>query len=133
MLFFDSSFILALFNKNDENHKSVEELLMNYPSIIKQKKVINNIVLMEVLNKLKKSYYKPIREDIINFLMSMDEIFHVEKKDYENAIVLMEQYKYDVNYSDCLIILTMYNHNIDTIVSFDDDFNHIQNIKRIYM
>ena len=133
MLFFDSSFILALFNKNDENHKSVEELLKNYPSIIKQKKVINNIVLMEVLNKLKKSYYKPIREDIINFLMSMDEIFYVEKKDYENAIVLMEQYKYDVNYSDCLIILTMYNHNIDTIVSFDDDFNHIQNIKRIYM
>lgn len=133
MLFFDSSFILALFNKNDENHKSVEELLKNYPSIIKQKKVINNIVLMEVLNKLKKSYYKPIREDIINFLMSMDEIFHVEKKDYENAIVLMEQYKYDVNYSDCLIILTMYNHNIDTIVSFDDDFNHIQNIKRIYL
>ena len=65
--------------------------------------------------------------------MSMDEIFYVEKKDYENAIVLMEQYKYDVNYSDCLIILTMYNHNLDTIVSFDDDFNHIQNIKRIYM
>jgi len=38
MLFFDSSFILALFNKNEENHKSVEELLKNYPSIIKQKK-----------------------------------------------------------------------------------------------
>lgn len=133
MLFLDSSFILALFNKNEENHKRVEELLKNYPSIIKQKKAINNVVLMEVLNKLKKSYYKPIREDIINFLMSMDEIFYVEKKDYENAIVLMEQYKYDVNYSDCLIILTMYNHNLDTIVSFDDDFNHIRNIKRIYI
>lgn len=133
MLFFDSSFILALFNKNDENHINVEKILKNYPSILKQKKAINNIVLMEVLNKLKKSYYKPIREDIINFLMSMDEIFYVKKKDYKNAIVLMEQYKYDVNYSDYLIILTMYNHNLDTIVSFDDDFNHIQNIKRIYL
>ena len=133
MLFFDSSFILAIFNKNDENHKNVDKILKSYPSILKQKKAINNIVLMEVLNKLKKSYYKPIREDIIKFLMNMDEIFYVKQKDYENAIVLMEQYKYDVNYSDCLIILTMYNHNLDTIVSFDDDFNHIRNIKRIYL
>ena len=133
MLFFDSSFILAIFNKNDENHKNAEKLLKDYPSILNQKKAINNIVLMEVLNKLKKSYYKAIREDIINFLMNMDEIFYIEKKDYENAIVLMEQYKYDVNYSDCLIILTMYNHNLDAIVSFDDNFNHIQNIKRIYI
>ena len=39
MLFFDSSFILALFNKNDENHKSVEELLKNYPSIKSKKKL----------------------------------------------------------------------------------------------
>lgn len=133
MLFFDSSFILALFNKNDKNHENVEKLLKFNPSIFNQKKAINNIVLMEVLNKLKKSYYKPIREDIINFMMSMNEIFYVEKKDYEHAIALMEQYKYDVNYSDCLIILTMYNHNLDTIVSFDDDFNHIRNIKRIYI
>jgi len=34
MLFFDSGFILALSNKNEENHKSVEKLLKNYPSII---------------------------------------------------------------------------------------------------
>lgn len=45
----------------------------------------------------------------------------------------MEQYKYDINYSDCLIILTMYNNNLNTIVSFDDDFNHISHINRVYI
>ncbi len=59
---------------------------------------------MEVLNKLKKSYYKSMRINIINFLLSMDEIFYVETEDYEKAIALMEQYNYDINYSDCLII-----------------------------
>lgn len=51
---------------------------------------------MEVLNKLKKSYYKPVRENIINFLLSMDEIYYVDEKDYQDAIVLMEQYNYDL-------------------------------------
>ncbi|MBE6493975.1 MAG: PIN domain-containing protein [Methanosphaera stadtmanae] len=58
--FFDSSFILAIFNVNDENHKKVKKLLESTPSLFNQKKVINNIVLIEVLNKLKKSYYKPV-------------------------------------------------------------------------
>lgn len=133
MLFFDSSFILSIFNENDENHEKARELLNITPSLFKQKKAINNVVLIEVLNKLKKSYYQPVRKDIINFLLNMDEIFYVEDKDYSDSIALMEQYKYDINYSDCLIILTMYKHYIDTIVSFDNDFDHIKNITRIYI
>ena len=133
MLFLDSSFILAIFNKNEKNHEKVMQLLKSMPSISKQKKAINNIVLLEVLNKLKKSYYKPVRENIINFLLSVDEIYYVEEEDYRDAIVLMEQYKYDINYSDCLIILTMYKNGIDTIVSFDDDFDYINNINRLYI
>lgn len=133
MIFLDSSFILAIFNENDENHEKSGELLELTPSLFSQKKVINNIVLTEVLNKVKKSYFNPVRENIINFLLSMDEIIYVEDKVYQDAIVLMQQYKYDVNYSDCLILLTMYKNDIDTIVSFDNDFDHINNIKRIYI
>ena len=74
-----------------------------------------------------------MRNNIINFLLSMEEIFYVEKGDYKKAIALMEQYKYDINYSDCLIILIMHNNNLNTIVSFDDDFNHISHIKQVYI
>ena len=63
----------------------------------------------------------------------MDEIYHVEDEDYLKAIELMQYYKYTVNYSDCLIILSMFNNNIDTIVSFDSDFNRIDGINRIYI
>ena len=87
--------------------------------------------MTEVLNKTKKSYFKPVRENIINFLLNIDEIIYVDDTIYQDAIILMEQYKYDVNYSDCLILLTMYKNGIDTIVSFDNNFDHINNIKRI--
>ena len=133
MLFFDTSFIIGLFNKNDDNHHKVKKLLEIEPNISKQKKAINNIVLTEVLNKIKKDYYRNVREDIINFLLSMDEIYFVEDEDYLKAIKLMQNYKYTINYSDCLILLSMFNNNINTIVSFDSDFNRIDGINRIYI
>ena len=87
---------LGLFNENDDNHPKVKELLEIQPDISKQKKAINNIVLTEVLNKIKKDYYRNVREDIINFLLSMDEIYYVENEDYINAIKLMQTYKYTI-------------------------------------
>jgi len=98
-----------------------------------QRKAINNVVLSEVLNKLKKSYYKNQREKIINFLLSIDEIYHVSEEDYKNAIALMKKYKYSINYNDCLILLTMEKNDITHIVSFDSDFDKAKNIKRIYI
>ena len=49
---------LGLFNENDDNHPKVKELLEIQPDISKQKKAINNIVLTEVVNKIKKDCYK---------------------------------------------------------------------------
>ena len=133
MLFFDSSFILALFNENDDNHQKVKDLLELVPEISQQKKAINNIVLTEVLNKIKKDYYRNVRVEIINFLLSFDEIYYVDDNDYLNAIKLMQDYKYTINYSDCLILLSMVKNEINTIVSFDSDFNRVDGIKRIYI
>lgn len=128
MIFLDSSFILALLNDNDNNHQKAVELLEIAPEINVRQKVINNIVLLEVLNKLNKQYYKGKEEEIINFLLSMDEIHFVDDEDYEEAIQLYKSYGYNVNYSDCLILLTMEHCNLNDIVSFDDDFNKIDGI-----
>ena len=133
MIFLDSSFIIGLFNENDDNHDKAVKIMELMPEIVKQKKAINNIVLLEVLNKIQKDYYKTVRKEIINFLLSMDKIYYVENEDYLNVIKLMEYYKYSINYSDCLILLTMANNNINTIISFDNDFDKIDGIKRIYI
>ena len=132
MIFVDSSFIIALFNKHDiVNNKKAEKLLFNIPELNEEPKAINNIVLNEVLNKLKKSYYKDKREEIISFLLNMDEIFFVKEEDYKKAIALYRKFDYTINYSDWLIILSMKNHGIKNIISFDNDFNKIKEINNI--
>ena len=65
--------------------------------------------------------------------LSFDEIYYVDDNDYLNAIKLMQDYKYTINYSDCLILLSMVKNEINTIVSFDSDFNRVDGIKRIYI
>ncbi len=133
MIFIDSSFILGLFNDKDDNHPKIIKLLKFMPEIINEKKAINNIILTEVLNKIHKNYYRNVRTEIINFLLNIDKIYYLENDQYLNAIKLMETYKYTMNYSDCLILLTMEKNNINTIISFDNNFDKIKGIKRIYV
>lgn len=132
MIFLDSSFILALFNKNEvKNHEKAKKLLENNPNLDKVPKAINSIVLNEVLNKLKKSYYNEKREQIISFLLNMDKIIFVSENDYKKAIKLYKKYDYLINYSDWLIILSMEKEGLTDILSFDNDFNKVKEINNI--
>lgn len=132
MIFLDSSFIIALFNKKEyKRNKSAEKIIKTIPDIDKIPKAINNIVLNEVLNKLTKPYYDGKREQIISFLLAMDKIIFVSENDYKKAIKLYKKYDYAINYSDWLIILSMKKEGITDILSFDDDFNKIKEINNI--
>ncbi len=132
MIFLDSSFIIALFNKKEyKRNKSAEKIINTIPDIDTIPKAINNIVLNEVLNKLTKPYYDGKREQIISFLLAMDKIIFVSENDYKKAIKLYKKYDYTINYSDWLIILSMKKEGITDILSFDDDFNKIKEINNI--
>jgi len=132
MIFLDTSFILALFNKNEvKNHDKAKKLLKNNPNLDKVPKAINSIVLNEVLNKLNKSYYDRKREQIISFLLNMDKIIFVNENDFKKAIKLYKKYDYTINYSDWLIILSMEREGLTDIISFDGDFNKVNNINNI--
>lgn len=132
MIFLDSSFIIALFNKKEyKRNKSAEKIINTIPDIDTIPKAINNIVLNEVLNKLTKPYYDGKREQIISFLLAMDKIIFVNENDYKKAIKLYKKYNYTINYSDWLIILSMKKEGITDILSFDDDFNKIKEINNI--
>ena len=132
MIFLDSSFIIALFNKNEIiNHDKAKKLLKNNPNLDKVPKAINSIVLNEVLNKLKKSYYDKQREQIISFLLNMDKIIFVSENDYKRAIKLYKKYDYSISYSEWLIILSMEKEGLTDILSIDNDFNNIKKINNI--
>ena len=55
MIFLDSTYLIGLMIDNDDYHEQSHQLR---PIIDKERKLINNAVLVEVLNSLKKNNHK---------------------------------------------------------------------------
>lgn len=130
MIFVDTNFIISLINTKEKKHKSASRLL---PYLEEETTIINSTVLVEVLNRLKKREYSQIRDNVIDLLYSMDYIHFLSPEDYNISLDYCKNYDFAVNYSDCTILKTIIDYNVDTIVSFDTDFDKINGIKRIYL
>ena len=117
----------------NEKAKSHNEALELLEYISNEKTLINSTVLLEILNNLKKKIYESKRNEIINFLYSMDEIHYLTIQDYNQALEMCKYYNYSVNYGDCTIIKSMEAYKINNIVSYDDDFDKVKGINRIYL
>lgn len=130
MIFLDSSYLIALIIDKDTHHKKSKTLK---PVLSNEIKVINNTVLVEVLNSLKKTNHKTDLNSIIDTLLKIDNIHFLNDKDYAKSIESYKYYNQSLNFSDCTILCTMLKNNISNIVSFDSDFDKIKNIQRIYI
>ena len=58
----------------------------------------------------------------------MFDIHYLNSADYEDAIDLYLHFDSSINYSDCTILSTMFQNNINQILSFDSDFEKIDGI-----
>lgn len=126
MIFVDTSFLIALLITKDRFHKRAIEISQS----INERKVINNTVLSETLNAFSGKGGK-VGKDLYDALIEMFDIQYLTKDDYEDAINLYLQYDSSINYSDCTILSTMFQNNINQIVSFDSDFEKINGVSII--
>ena len=127
MIFLDSTYLIGLMIDNDDYHQKAHQLR---PIIDKERKIINNTVLVEVLNSLKKNNHKI---EIMDTLLNLDKVVFLTNEDYNESLNLFNYYNLSVNYSDCTILKTMIDNNVSVIVSFDSDFDKIKGIRRIYL
>ena len=130
MLFIDTCYLLSLINVMEKNHEKAIQLL---EYIDEEETLINSTVLLEMLNRLKKKRYKKHRNTIIDLLYGMDNIHYLTTEDYNNALDICKKYGFSINFSDCTILESMKQYNINSIVSFDSDFDKANEIKRIYL
>ena len=93
--------------------------------------MINNTVLTEVLNSLKKNNYHWNREKVIKSLLDMDIVDYLSYNNYIESIQLFKYYNHGINISDCTILESMMKNQVNKIVSFDSDFDEIKGIIRI--
>lgn len=130
MLFIDTCYLLSLINVMEINHNKAIQLL---EYIDKEETLINSTVLLEMFNRLKKKRYEKYRDTIIDLIYNIDNIHYLSAEDYNNAFEICKNYNFSINFSDCTILESMKQFNINTIVSFDSDFDKANKIKRIYL
>ena len=88
---------------------------------------------MEVLNSLKKNNHEIELDEILDTLLNLDKVVFLTSEDYNESFKLFKHYNLSVNYSDCTILKTMMDNNVSVVVSFDEDFDKINGIRKIYL
>lgn len=130
MIFLDSSYLIGLIIDYDQHHLKATELK---PFLKHEKKIINNTVLVETLNSINRTNHTLETESIINSILKIDKIDFLTKKEYFKSLELFNYYNQGINYSDCTMLYTMQANNVNKIVSFDNDFDKVNGINRIYL
>ena len=133
--FLDSSFILALIIKTDENYEKALELI----DLFNEDCYINQNVLNEVLTlvgrKIDISAAKEVYYTLIDNFILLNEYSIGEYNG--NNFAIFEKYaginskKTKVSFTDSSIILTMKEFGIKNLVSFDKEFKRVEGITLI--
>lgn len=126
MIFVDTSFLIALLISSDQFH----EKALNISQTINERKIINNTVLNETLNAFTGKGGK-IGKELYDVICEMFDIQYLNSADYDDAIELYLHYDSSINYSDCTILSTMFQNDINQILSFDSDFEKVKGISII--
>lgn len=121
--FVDASFLIALFNKDDQLHKSATELL----KFLEEQRthfVISNIVLAETVNVIFRFQGAEKARKFYNLVKKAEiKQFFVPKIVFQKAyLFLWRQKKKGLNFFDCLHLATMKYLKIKTFLTFDEDF-----------
>ena len=101
---------------HDEHHQKAHLLC---PLLEHENKIINNTVLTEVLNSLKKNNYHWDRKKVIHSLLDLGVVSILTSNDYIGSIKLFNYYNHAINFSNCTILKTMQNNQVNKIVSFE--------------
>lgn len=128
MIFLDSSYLIGVILKKDKYTKRALELK---PLLKHEKKLINNTVFNEVLNSLSETNSNYDVDELTDLLLSY-KIDFLTADDYADAVASYKYYNHSINFSDCTILQTMMKNKVNTIVSFDSDFDKINGFHRIY-
>ena len=124
-IFFDSSFIISLFKKNNSNN----ELTKKYSYLIdKNECYISNAILIEIITVLMKRTKNMQLVKTVYFYLNDNFIIINEYgiEDYnEKVFNIFQKYNqntYKVSYVDCSSIVISNYFNIDVVLSLDNGF-----------
>ncbi len=129
MIFIDASFFIASVNKKDQWHKRVRKIL---PEIIKEEKVTSIVVLSEAVTLVGSLGGGKKGALLYNYIMDNHEMIYVDRDLSFKAMETFLQYDGSFSFADAVSLEIMQLMGINTIVSFDSDFDKVKGIQRIH-
>jgi len=126
----DSSFLIALARKADENHVrsvAIKDSLDNNTFLI------TDHILGEIVTFLNKRDSAQIAHAVGKTLLQSSDmtIIFPEESELEQALDYLRKYNV-LSFCDALSITLMKSNGISKIVSFDSDFDKIAGVERIF-
>jgi len=128
VIYVDASFIIALVIEKDQWHQRALELLAKLKS---EDKYITEAMIIESLNLIGSCLGGKVGYSIFKYINDNFTIYRSETLIDESMYYFL---KYDgtLSLADCTAINTMKELKITEILSFDDDFDKVKGIVRIY-
>ena len=129
MIFADSSFFIALLNKKDQWHEDIPKVL---PQIDNVKKITSILVLSETVTLVGSLSGGKAGVLIYEYIIDNYEVIYMNKTLSNNSMEKFIQYDGTLSLADCVSLEIMEIYQVNSIVSFDSDFEKVKNINRIH-
>ena len=128
MIYVDASFIIALVIEKDQWHQRALELL---PKLKSEDKFITEAMIIESLNLIGSCLGGKVGYSIFKYIADNFTIYKSETL-IEESMHFFLKYDGTLSLADCTAIHTMKELGITEILSFDDDFDKVDGIVRVY-
>ena len=128
MIYVDASYLIALVIEKDQWHERALELL---PRLKAEEKFITEAMIIESLNLIGSCLGGKVGYSIFKYITDNYEIYRSQTLIEESMYYFL---KYDgrLSLADCTAISTMKELGITEIFSFDNDFDKVKGILRVY-
>lgn len=129
MILVDSSVFIALADRKDQWHEQAIALL---PRIRDETIIISDLIIAEVLTTIGKRCGGKTAETLYHYFTDSCDLIPLDDDTREGAVRICVRYDGTLSLSDALSVLIMERKGIDSILSFDSDFDRVDTITRIY-
>jgi uncharacterized protein len=129
LIFIDSSYFIALAIEEDQWHKHVKRI---HNQIQKQQQITSLLTLSEALNIVGSLKGGKAGKLLYEYITRTNQIIYPNESITTNAIGKFLRYDGTLSYADVTSLEIMESQKINTIISFDSDFDKIKGINRIH-
>jgi hypothetical protein len=129
LIFIDASFFIAASIKKDQCHTRVLEIL---PEVTKQDKMTSIVVLSEAVTMVGSLAGGKMGARLYNYIIDNHEVKFMDKDSSTQAMNFFLKYDGVLSFADSVSLELMKQCKVDTIASFDSDFDKVKGIIRIH-